>query len=47
MGVAGWATRLPEVEDLYLNQLMRTDDAAEGLRSFLEKRKPNWNHRWQ
>jgi len=47
MGVAGWATRLPEVEDLYLNRLMRTDDAVEGLRSFLEKRKPIWNHRWQ
>jgi len=26
---------------------MRTEDAAEGLQAFLEKRKPNWNHRWQ
>lgn len=25
-------------------ELMRTEDAVEGLRAFLEKRKPNWRH---
>jgi len=33
---------LKEVENLYLNELMKTDDANEGLRSFMEKRKPEW-----
>jgi len=33
---------LKNVEDLYLNQLMKTEDANEGLRSFMEKRKPEW-----
>jgi cyclohexa-1,5-dienecarbonyl-CoA hydratase len=33
---------LKKVEDLYLNQLMETEDANEGLRSFMEKRKPEW-----
>jgi cyclohexa-1,5-dienecarbonyl-CoA hydratase len=33
---------LGEVERLYLEDLMSTADAKEGLQSFLEKRKPNW-----
>jgi cyclohexa-1,5-dienecarbonyl-CoA hydratase len=33
---------LKKVEDLYLDQLMKTEDANEGLRSFMEKRKPEW-----
>jgi len=32
------------VEDIYLNELMKTHDANEGLTAFLEKRKPSWNH---
>lgn len=36
---------LKRVEDLYLNELMRTADANEGLRSFMEKRKPEWKNR--
>jgi cyclohexa-1,5-dienecarbonyl-CoA hydratase len=35
---------LPEVESLYLNELMETDDANEGINSFLEKRKPVWKN---
>lgn len=31
-----------EVEHVYLNELMRTKDAQEGLRAFLEKRAPVW-----
>jgi len=33
-----------EVVRLYLDELMRTSDATEGLRSFVEKRKPEWSH---
>lgn len=36
---------LPALERTYLNDLMATEDAAEGLRSFLEKRPPVWKHR--
>lgn len=33
---------LPAVEALYLTELMRTHDANEGVRAFLEKRAPVW-----
>ena len=36
---------LEEVEDLYLNELMKTYDASEGIKAFGEKRKPEWRHR--
>ncbi len=36
---------LPVIEDLYLNKLMKLEDAHEGLNSFLEKRKPVWKHK--
>lgn len=36
---------LDAVEKLYLEKLMATEDAVEGIRSFLEKRKPTWRHR--
>jgi cyclohexa-1,5-dienecarbonyl-CoA hydratase len=32
-------------EDVYLNQLMATEDAEEGLRAIIEKRKPAWKDR--
>jgi cyclohexa-1,5-dienecarbonyl-CoA hydratase len=35
---------LPQLESLYLNQLMLTHDANEGIRSFIEKRNPEWKH---
>jgi len=37
--------RLAEVEALYLNGLMTTHDAVEGLHAFLEKRAPSYEHR--
>jgi cyclohexa-1,5-dienecarbonyl-CoA hydratase len=37
--------RLAEVERLYLDRLMATRDANEGLTAFLAKRKPVWEHR--
>lgn len=30
------------VEDLYLTELLKTQDAQEGIKAFLEKRKPQW-----
>jgi cyclohexa-1,5-dienecarbonyl-CoA hydratase len=36
--------RLAELERLYLEWLMRTHDANEGLAAFLEKRQPAWTH---
>jgi cyclohexa-1,5-dienecarbonyl-CoA hydratase len=36
---------LSNAEDIYLNELMKTYDANEGLSAFLEKRKPVWKNR--
>jgi cyclohexa-1,5-dienecarbonyl-CoA hydratase len=36
------AQGLKEVEKIYLQELMKTKDAEEGLKAFLEKRKPIW-----
>jgi enoyl-CoA hydratase/carnithine racemase len=43
----GWSfdETLKRVENLYLNELMKTEDAAEGVRAFMEKRKPVWRNR--
>jgi cyclohexa-1,5-dienecarbonyl-CoA hydratase len=35
-------TELPVLEAMYVNELMRTADAAEGLAAFLEKRRAAW-----
>lgn len=40
-----FAQALEEAERVYTDLLMRTEDAHEGLRAFLEKRKPAWQHR--
>jgi cyclohexa-1,5-dienecarbonyl-CoA hydratase len=37
--------RLAQVERIYLNHLMQTRDANEGLAAFLAKRPPKWEHR--
>jgi cyclohexa-1,5-dienecarbonyl-CoA hydratase len=39
----GWS-HLPVVEKLYLEEVMATADAAEGVASFIEKRTPVWRH---
>jgi cyclohexa-1,5-dienecarbonyl-CoA hydratase len=39
------ADAIRNAEDVYLNQLMSTEDAAEGLKAIIEKRKPVWKDR--
>jgi cyclohexa-1,5-dienecarbonyl-CoA hydratase len=39
---ADFLSQLEEVERVYLSELRRTHDAHEGIRAFLEKRKPVW-----
>jgi cyclohexa-1,5-dienecarbonyl-CoA hydratase len=36
---------LKRIEDLYLNDLMKTEDAREGIQAFMDKRKPDWRNR--
>lgn len=36
---------LARAERIYLEELMQTDDAQEGIRAFLEKRSPRWTNR--
>jgi cyclohexa-1,5-dienecarbonyl-CoA hydratase len=37
-------TDLAQLERLYLDELMQTEDAVEGLHAFLEKRGPRWRN---
>jgi cyclohexa-1,5-dienecarbonyl-CoA hydratase len=42
---ADFAKQLEEVERVYLSELMKNDDAQEGIRAFLEKRQTVWKGR--
>jgi cyclohexa-1,5-dienecarbonyl-CoA hydratase len=33
---------LARAEKIYLEELMKTTDAREGIRAFMEKRQPRW-----
>ena len=45
LGSRAWTGPLLEMERLYLEELMATHDAQEGLQAFLEKRQPTWKDR--
>jgi len=36
---------IDRAEDLYMNEMMKTEDAREGLQAFMEKRQPQWKNR--
>lgn len=36
---------LQRSEEIYLEELLKTEDIEEGVKSFLEKRQPQWSHR--
>jgi cyclohexa-1,5-dienecarbonyl-CoA hydratase len=40
-----YKTAIKSVENVYLNELMNTEDAIEGLQAFLEKREPVWKNK--
>ncbi len=42
--VADVEQRLTEAEDLYLEQLLATHDGVEGIKAFIEKRRPVWKN---
>jgi cyclohexa-1,5-dienecarbonyl-CoA hydratase len=42
--IARIKNKLAAVEAMYLDELMQTNDAVEGLNAFLEKRKPSWEN---
>jgi cyclohexa-1,5-dienecarbonyl-CoA hydratase len=40
-----YSISIKKIEDIYLNELMKTDDANEGLAAFMEKRQPVWKNK--
>ena len=45
LSLKGFSDALRRSEDLYRDELLATHDVEEGIRAFLEKRKPQWMHR--
>ena len=45
LALKDFSDALKRSEDLYRDELLRTEDVEEGLRAFLDKRKARWSHR--
>jgi cyclohexa-1,5-dienecarbonyl-CoA hydratase len=45
LSLKGFSDNLRQSETIYRNELLPTQDAAEGIQAFLEKRQPRWSHR--
>lgn len=41
----GFHENLKRAEEMYCNELLKTEDVEEGVQAFLEKRLPKWRHR--
>jgi cyclohexa-1,5-dienecarbonyl-CoA hydratase len=44
-GFGAWDASASDLERLYLDELMKTEDACEGLAAFMEKRAAIWKHK--
>jgi len=45
LGFGNWDAPSKELERLYLDELMKSEDAREGLAAFMEKRTAKWKHK--
>ena len=45
IGLKELSTALARSEEIYLKELLETEDVEEGVQAFVEKRKPEWLHR--
>jgi cyclohexa-1,5-dienecarbonyl-CoA hydratase len=45
VSLRNFSETLKRSEEIYLNELLKTEDVEEGVQAFLQKRKPEWKHR--
>ena len=45
IGLKELSAALARSEEIYLKELLETEDVEEGVQAFVEKRKPEWLHR--
>jgi cyclohexa-1,5-dienecarbonyl-CoA hydratase len=45
LSLRGFTDALQRSEQIYCDELLETEDVEEGVRAFLDKRKPHWSHR--
>jgi cyclohexa-1,5-dienecarbonyl-CoA hydratase len=45
ISLKNFSQTLRRSEEIYLDELLKTEDVEEGVKSFLEKRQPRWSHR--
>jgi enoyl-CoA hydratase/carnithine racemase len=45
LSLRGFSEALKRSEEIYCNDLLKTEDVEEGVQAFLNKRPPQWRHR--